>query len=648
MSIRDWPSTELFNPRGAWTSPAQVLKGRPERAFVCLNMRISPGKVGPRDGFSIRSLANGHSIGGKVTAAYNWQNSSSSNNNLVLILEGGSKIRYINVSLGEITDIATGLSARGMSFAECGPRAYLATFATTGLGASQSYVTNGLGENDKCFEPPLQVTAWTAADAGVGQCTKGTHKFGFVFLSRSGFSGLPSPVTAGGVFAPVSFTCAARRKIRLSLTLNTPAAAGAGSGVFPIMTRSDNPNRWFFVPGTSPGDFAVLPPSAAGWGPIAYDIDISDEDLANRGLSADEQFNILSQAVNGTGPFNPSVVIPYNRRMVYIVGNTVYVSDVDAPQNLNAALNTLNIPGGYQVVTGFALNNALYLLGSSWTGVTEDAGGVPQSWPQPRSVSQRIGTSAPNGVCSRTAGGYAWVATESGLYVFDGHYPDKPISYFQSDWWKRINWNAAYAIQVVDDFVNLRCYVAAPLDGATEPTHLLSWDYTNGRSFDTCDFTADTFDPAVLFSAIALVKEAATDRSIIWLFPQAAGNILKQDPTVKTDNGYAIDYQYETGWQRTGGGGPIIRVGGMQTYAKGSGNLSRTIYSRDHKRSLVPTGKDGVIPMTLSVDPGVDLFDKFDFAHVEDFSVLLAVKSPGSWFELEMLRSFWKPDLMNR
>lgn len=633
MSIRNWLYNEVADLRGAWTTVAQIRKGRPDRAFLSRNMRFSPGNVYSREGYSAR-LA----VAGKVTSMFNWLNQFAAT---VLYFESGTTIKIVNIATNAITTLFTGLTGRGISMAEANTRAYITTYDVNGVGTGGPLVTTGGTDSDKAFQPPLVTTSFTATDNGAGLCTAGTHKFGLVFQSRSGFTGKPGP-TPLDTFTPISFTCQPNRVIRLSITLNTPAAAGLGSAIYPIMTRSDNPNKWFFVPGV----FVIPPPSTAGWS-ISMDISVTDEDLANRASSADNNFNLLSQTIGGTAPFAASQVFIYNRRNVYLAGSIAYISDPDGQQQLNPAFNALYMPGQKQMFTGGSLGSgSLYIFGENWTAATEDNGNYPITWQQPRLISDRIGTRAPAGVCWKTRGGYGWVASEDGLYIFDGSYSDRPISYLQTDVWKRINWTAAYAVQVVDDFVNLRCYVAAPLDSATEPSHLLVYDYTNGRTFDSCDFSLDDFDSHVLFSAIALVKEANTSRSVMWMAPQAAGQILKQDPTVHSDNGYAISGrdQYETGWMRQDmSGGQLIRVGNCHYYAKGSGQLLHTFYSKDHGLSVTPPA------LTLSTAPGKELFDKFDLAPVENFSISFQGSGGvNDWYEIEMLRPYYRGYLANR
>ena len=78
-------------------------------------------------------------------------------------------------------------------------------------------------------------------------------------------------------------------------------------------------------------------------------------------------------------------------------------------------------------------------------------------------------------VCSGQVGlasqGFAVVAHTTGLYVFSGgSYTTRPISYYNEPEWKRINWNYATSVQVVDDKDRQQLYVLAPLKASCTVT----------------------------------------------------------------------------------------------------------------------------------------------------------------------------------
>ena len=625
----------MLNLRGAWTSNALGREGNPSRASVARNMRFSPGLAYSREGTSAVQA-----VAAKVTGMFNWLTTF----NYVIYQEGTTLKRYLQSGPQTLT-MKTGLTQRAPSISDLGTRVYLAGYNTSDVGVTQAFVHNGGVDGggapnmDLCFRGPLQVTSMTATDGGAGACTKGTHFLGFIFQSRTGFSGKPSPVTSGDVFAPASVTLnAGARTINVAITLNTPSDAGVDSAIYPIITRADNPNEWYFVPDV----FAILPASTAAW-TQNLSISISDEDLATSATLATDQFSLLTASTGGSGPFNPNFVRAYGRRMTYGVVNKVYVSGINDPQSIAEDRSVVQMQNQRKIFTAFPLGQFLYLLGDKWTGRTADNGDDAATWPQPSTVSDSIGTPCAAGVEWRTAGDYAWVASESGLYVFDGSYPSRPITYFVSDIWNRINWNAAYVVQIADDTIGLRCYVALPLDGATEPNYMLVVDYTNGLTFDSCDISLDDYNP-VAFSSVCMVKEYATSRTSLWKGPAAAGNIVHLDTSTHNDEGNAIHAIWKSSYIRQQGeiDSTMIRVGSANLWVRGSGTLKQTWAGLDDSPSVTPAD------ITLSASPGVQYFSKKDLNPVEQFTFLMEVNGVGHYMQISGFRPWTKPGLWVR
>jgi hypothetical protein len=236
------------------------------------------------------------------------------------------------------------------------------------------------------------------------------------------------------------------------------------------------------------------------------------------------------------------------------------------------------------------------------------------------------------------------MACEDGLRLFRGVFEPLPVTYLFSAW-QDINWAAAVSIQVVDDIVNRRCYVAAPLGpGATRPTHLLTVDYTQGLAHDQVDISLDNFTPSV-FASICAVKAAST-RTELWMGPNQAGPILFLDPTTHNDNGQPVHAVWESGYLRRQTGEEDIdshffRVGNASFGVTGNGTLRQTWYGVDRTLSVEPTA------LALSDTPGRELFSKFDASPLEDVSVRLEVNSVDHHFELTTLCAFCKPMMYN-
>ena len=660
MALKGWIPFELVEPRMAWTKTGNVRKGNPARGDVSQNVRKSPGII-----FSRPGIVPVQAVGGKVTGIYNW----ISNQNLVLFQED-LKFQRLLLSTSTVhTMFSAPAGTRAPSFADLGPRIYCAGWDTIGSGTFQARVHDGqevanVPNVEKCFRPPLSILELTgsAVDGGSGQCTKGTHKIGFIYTNRDGYSGKPSPANSSGILTPFSVTLnAGLRTINVTVNVGSIPDGGPGTLLTPIMTRADAPDTpWYFVPDGlfGAGPFAIPLSSATS---LSFQISISDEDLAASATSALDQFSLLSQDMSGNGPFNPSTVAAYGKRMCYVRDSRVYVSDIDDPQSIAEDRNVVEMLNKRTVRTVFPLGNGqdLYLTGDHWTGAVTDNGDFPATWPEPRMVSGTHGAAFPDLVEWRTAGSYAWFAEETGVYLFDGNFGDVPVTHLWDDQWKRVNWAASYAIKIRDHVLERNLYVAVPLDGATEPTHQFVIHYTNGKTFDTVDISLDVYASNPTFSSIGIVQET-NDLTVPWIGPSGSGQILHFDPTFIpgmgtgcADVGIAIDSLWSSGLLRGGGELPtkLIRVGAADLWLHGTGLPVGSWRNNDKTLSLSPVIlQGGCVPVSaISPTPGIEYQQKFDLARVENFSFLLEMSGQvGASWMLSGIRAYCKPSLGTR
>lgn len=646
MSVRSFaPGKEIVEPRGMWSVAAQKRKGSPQRASFSQNARVAPGIVGSRPGTSAVVASTGKVSG----LLFNWVTPTGSN--IVLFLDNG--VLRVYPQGGSASNLLTGLSTtRAPVFADLDVWAYITGYDTSGNGTMQVQIYDGTNL-DKAFRAPITLTAATATDGGTGYCTEGTHFIGFVYQNRTGFAGVPTTKVSG---TAISVTLnAGLRQINVSVTLPALADGGGNAALFLLMTRADNPNLWYFMPTDSQtgaiGEVAVPLNTPATLNFVA---NLSDEDMADElaGDTASQNFLLLTQDGSGNGPFNPSFVVPYGTRMCYGVGPNVYISDQNDPQHLTGDQHVVTTPNRRNVAFAFPVPGGtdLYLTGDRWTSRVSDNQDVPATWATPIQVSDALGAPFPSCVCYRTRGNYAWIATEGGVYRFFGEYEERPVTYLVGDQWTRVNWTAAYSIIVVDDVVNLRLYVAVPLDGATEPNGLFVIDYTNGLTFDQVDISLDIFNPAS-FSGLGVVKEAATDISNIWIGPSAAGHIAHFDSTTRNDQGHAINSFWESGLIRgvSDFNSRMIRVGALDIWVRGNGTLLTTVYGPDKTTSVMPTllTASGV-PATLSPEPGTMYQEKLDLARIENYTVQIGTNAVDAWWELSEIVGYAKNDLYNK
>jgi hypothetical protein len=573
----------------------------------------------------------GVAVTGKVSSIYDWVNAGFG---YVLFFEDGT-VKAINKANSAITSMFP-QAARGMVVAEAGQNAYIALYGSDGLGAGQvriSVPVVGIGTTDTAFAAPF-IEVPVVTDIGSGEVTQGVHKFAYIVQTRTGFAGQPGP-KPGDVFSPVSFNVAAGgRTVNMAITVTIPANA---SFIYPIMTRADNPDRWYFVPDVQ----VVLAPGPTT---INIPISISDERLADSAEEANEHFDAIVATVANAGPLSPSAVFTYGQRMAYIVNDKVYFSDQDDFQFITEDRNVVQLPGKKRIVAGGQLRGSAYLLGYQSTHEVADNGDFPSTWAPANEVSSSIGTVGPEAIETHTAGDYWWVVSRSGVYLFDGRYSNRPISYYQSNDWNRINWAAADRIRIRDLVTRQELYVAVPLDNATEPTHTMCWSYARGLTPEEVDYSLDDYNTGTAFGrfgGMGVVKNPTTLLEELWITPVQAATIRTQSAAAIDDAGATIAFEWESGFVLAGGGRKKLnRFGGMDVSVSGGGILTVTVYSPDRLRSTQ-------FGITMSNAPGEDPQVKFDMTE-EDISVRFSAIDFSETFDISNFLVYHKPYATNR
>ncbi len=589
------------------------------KALQSQNVSFIPGQVRTRLGFSLAVTTID-----AISAMFNWL--SSLGNLLIWFRLSDRSVQYIDVAAPVPATLIPGdLSGSAATFAEAGARLYLSFFGALGLGASGARVVTYAGGfvSDLAFLPPIIYTPSDPTEPSGGTVTPGLHYFGYLIEYRSGFITRPSPDSGVGVpsattFQPVVFTAAGSKN--LSWTLNTTWPTGA-INVYPIMTRVANAAQLYQIPGVSA---AVVGGAASS---ITFTIDISDDLLAATGIDVTDSLSLLTNSVANVPQFYPSRVFTHGDRMVYVitlpdsVGNqagALLVSDLSAYQRIALDRNLVQLPGQKSIVTGFSLDGTLFILGPQWTYRTADNNGDPTTWATPILVDGRRGTLAVRGVEVAPSGTYAWIASQDGLYFFQGSFPALPISYYNQNFWDRINWSAAQTVQIKDDPGAKKVYVMVCLDDAVTPSHKLTWDYTNGFEPIPGNFSFD-FVQSYAMGAMEVVKNslpgqvtAAKQTQSLWLGSSGGDGILRRnsatDANPYLDNGQPIFALYETALypQEGSADGEIWQHHGADYRVTGSGILNIVAYALDHAQSY------NLAQLTLSTSPGLMPHRSFD------------------------------------
>lgn len=653
MIDKVWDKTELQDFGGPWTAldPMDVPSGR---ALLAQNVEYLQGQVSSRKGYGQAFNSNEAS-----SALYNWI--SSLGNNLVWF-KAGTGVRRIDIgaAVPSASTIVATASGNGATFASSGPRLYTSIFNTSGAAATSGYVTSYQSAafvSDKLFPPPMTYTPAAPTEPGAGVITPGSHRLGYIVEYRHGFIGRPSPDTGAGTPGPTTFTpvtkTAAGAK-NFSWVLNTTWPADAVK-VHVIMTPVSNPSLYVFVPGAN----SVVAGGTAASYTIVFSI--SDDDLMSLGNDATNYLFYYTRTVSGTDPFQPSVLVPYGNRMTYVTttldsnGNkmgAVFVSNRNNYQQVTLDRHLVQIPGQLDIVTAFVLRGTYYIVGPHWTYATRDTGSDPVEWPAAKLIDGKRGTLAPRGVVGSPTGSYAWVADESGLYLFDGSsYPSLPVSYYNRPEWERINWAAAWCVQVVDDPSRKRVYVLAPLDSATTPSHILIWDYTRGMEPTQVSFSLDTI-ASYGMGAMTLVRNtltgtptAAYSHVELWVSPSGASPILRRmqesDTNPYRDNGAAVTSTYQTGLFPPGSPVRLLNHYGGYYRVYGAGVLTIQAAHLDGSWTTY------LSPITLAATPGINYLRQF-YRPGEQVSYKFEDSTLDGHFVLSGLQHYFSPYAQQR
>ena len=644
MSMTGWFPTVITTLRGMWSWVAEKRTGNPARASFMRNMRMYPGRIRSRPGTSsvgINSL-------GFVSSIYNWITPSERN---LLLMQDGNQITSYDQVAKTRTVLGT-TAATVTTFAELDIWNYIAGYDTGGKGTGQVKIYDGTNF-DTAFRGPIAVQSYTAADAGPGQCSQGTHILGFTYQNRTGFEG-PPITTFNGSQMSVNLSSDGR-KITFNVQLPALSDAGGVSACYLVMSRANDPSTFYYIPTDSQtGSVGKIAVPAGGNVLLQFVANLSDADINASAISATSQFLLLTQDANGNGPITPSVVKAYGNRMCYVSGSVLYVSSINNSQQITQDQNTVRMPNQRTIGTVFQLSGStsLTITGDRWTATVTDTTDIPATWAQPYSVSESLGAPFDNLVEVRAGSNSAWVVTESGPYLFNGNYGDRPLTYLVTDQWQRVNWAAAYTIRIQDNTTELKLYIAVPLDGATQCNAMFVIDYQAGSSYDEVDITLDTFTP-VNFGSIGTVKELSTALSALWITPAAAGSpILRFDPTTVNDNGAAIDAYWESGLVRKPNQikAQTIRCGPAEVWIRGNLLPTVTIYSLDRTQAI-PSPlllNASTLATTLSTASGQYLTLKKQMTKTEDFTIAFEMNKVDGWMEISNITAYVQAEYSNR
>jgi hypothetical protein len=566
-------------------------------SILTVNCQYQPGQVGSRYGTSVPTDADGAPLtqtDGQITSFVNWLFSFTGilNNTIVYYCPTVGIRGWQQSGAGFTSVLIPVTGAQGSSMAVSGERLYASFYESNGkIGSGIGYVYGWDIGDDPLFAAPISNTI-AASETASGEVTAGVHSIGYFFTTRNGYTGALCPGTVGGAaatetFTPIQFTSSGGKNLQLTISGALPSyLVGGTTATFQIvMTTVTNPNQWFAVPG------AV----ASAFNPTVITISIDDETLAATATDVTAYMDLLTQRTSGTGPINPVSLGTYSSRMGYCAIDlegfpVIYFSEPNAFQYITADQHGIYLDGFQQPIVHYTINGVDYIATVNSHFSVEDNGDVPVTWIPPQKIDGSIGVNSPNCVTVNPSLGYALIASERGFYVFQGGvFPALPISFFQSPDWNRINWTSPTMIQVVDDPLNKKWSVIAPLNdivvnvtgsgpytvttqnhcslyqsglqvtftGITTPqtitivgynqftvpshapaigatimpqsaSHEMTWDYTEGDTPATIKYSLNS-NTGYLMGACAQVLNGNTNLTEVWYAPFTAGAFLRRN-----------------------------------------------------------------------------------------------------------------------
>jgi hypothetical protein len=646
--LSDCSSIELAEFCGAWIPSPSLIdptkiainKGRLSR-----NVSFFGQNVATRYGYS--AVFN---PAASVTSMINWLflNGTTPANYLAFYVPG-TGVRIANLASPTASTLIAETTGTTASLCSLGKQMYAGFMDANGIGVAPGKVCAFGGTAEPLFAAPIATVPTLSEPLGPAAITTiGAKNFGYLIQTSNGFITRPSPAPTD-VFTPVSYTSTGGI-IEMSISPPSFVWPTYAVKVAMIATTTANPNRYFIVPSPSgPGNSAFVAVSAVAATKIY--MNVSDSYLAENGIDATAYLTQLSQTVSLTAPINPSVIAPYGQRLAYqcldSAGTPVtYFSDSSQPQSLNAANSAVYLPGNLSTTTGFALRETFYILGPHWTYAVTDSNDTPSTWAQPQLVDGAIGAIGPFCVSLNATMNFAWVADEAGLYLFQGgSYSSRPVSYWQTTDWQRINFAATTKIQVVDHKSNQRVVVLAPLDGASTPTHQLTFDYSLGLTPELIQYSINSI-ASYSSGAIAMVQNNTTKHVEPWIAPSSSAySIIRENDGTEAnpyrDVSAAIDSAYEYAPLPRGFQGNVIMHHGLQIRVRGAGTATLTMYSVDQVVSAGP------FSLTLATAPDAEILQRF-FIRSEYASGRMATNAVDEWFNLARIDHYFTPGSPSR
>jgi hypothetical protein len=494
-------------------------------------------------------------------------------------------------------------------------RAYITPHnGLVGLPGEKVYVYTGVGTAlPAAGAPPTYGSPMTPMNSALsGNVEAGTHAYGVAFESASGY------ITAPGGYQQLASPGAHAVDI-YNIPLGpagTVARVLVATKILVTFNGNWNELRYYFIPnGRIPNNTET-----------SKSVSFYDADLMSEATYLVEQLATIPAGVG---------ISLYRGHMITwgedVNQAIVRVSKSGEPESFNAVEGFITVnPGdsGGGIQNACEYRSMLFMFKSQRTYATLDNNQEAAFW-EVNSVDMSIGTEC-HGLGKSLDFGenvqdQIFVADRSGLRLFGGTFNENTvITENFDDVWHRITPAHFHKVEVAIDPINQLIYVAAPLDGATDPSHIIYGDYSDGLGSEFIRWTLWTFQWGAPQTVVVDVEDATP----VPKFGCFTGNVYKLDPTTKYDDNLAIPQVAEFPFFPTGNSDDMVNhFTGIRLRIRGEGALKITIRGLDSTYVVQAQG------LVLSPAPGKPLTRGFNFVN-ERCSVKFELVQPGEWMHM--------------
>jgi hypothetical protein len=482
---------EEFN--GLW-SRGDVEETPMDHFSDCNNLKfVGSSSFGTRDG-----IGRHQQVASPLSNILRVYNYPTSDKNTLLVLTSGGLIYHVVDAVTIFGPILTIPLMTDFGFASYSGRAYITPFTTElvgglnrerGLTGEFVYVYKGDGSAARKAAGNKPTTNVTVANGAVGFTDAGTHIFGVVFETDTGYLTAPAGL--------VSFVTGALLSVDFSTVAASPDVFVVkrhlvASKVIQTYNGDVNGYQLFFIPG------ATIPNNV---GTVLPGISFFDADLL---LDATHLLDNFAEIAAGVG-----LTTYHNRMCVYTEFNNislVRVSAVGEPEAISQIDGLLLVPPDGNPITNAAeLRDILYVTKRNKTVSFVDTGDVPTTWPL-SNIDNAMGCGV-HGIATVVDSGssnvdYLIISSYTGMILFNGRYVLPELTWKISEFWASQSFKTDNRrIQAINDSVGQKLYVVLT------DRSILHGDYGNGFDPKKIRWAPWTLDTKVNTLALINVNE---------------------------------------------------------------------------------------------------------------------------------------------